>query len=274
MKKASFKLFVLFLLLSMASCVPNKKVAYLQYKSEYAEPENIVMDSLIRMYKTEKYSYKLQRGDLIDIKISTMTPIIYNPFADADRSLIPGQQITQATDPERQAQITGYYVEGDGFVNLPIVGKIRLEGSSLVQAEDSIEVYVKKYLEKPVVRIKLQNFRFSIMGEVEREATLTSGDSYLTLLQAIALAGGPSEFGDMSRVKVLRRMGDETYVFYANLLDEEYLSSPFYFIQPNDVIVLMALKQRSYLKYLSPNLGLITATTSLLISILTLITIL
>jgi polysaccharide export outer membrane protein len=147
-------------------------------------------------------------------------------------------------------------------------------GSSILQAEDSLEIYVKKYLEKPVVRIKIQNFRFSVMGEVEREATLISGDSYLTLLQAIALAGGPSEFGDMSRVKVLRRMGDETYVFYANMLNEEYLSSPFYFIQPNDVIIIMPLKQRSYLKYMSPNLGLITATTSLIISILTLITIL
>lgn len=274
MKENLCKLYILLIFIFISSCVPNKKVAYLQYKNEYDEPETIIKDSLVRRYQTVEYAYKLQAGDLLDIKISTMTPVIYNPFADADRNLVPGLAYTQTADPERQVQVTGFYVENDGFVNIPIVGRIRMEGYSMEQAEDSLEIYVRKYLEKPVVRIKLQNFRFSLMGEVEREATMISGDSYLTLLQAIALAGGPSEFGDMSRVKVLRHVGNETRVFYVNMLNEEYLSSPFYYVQPNDVIVLMPLRQRSYLKYLSPNLGLVTATTSIIISILTLITIL
>lgn len=265
------KLLILLFAFALSSCVPNKKVAYLQYKNEYDKPETVVKDTLIRKYRTGEFAYKLQANDLLDIKISTLTPLIYNPFVDADKNLVPGLQYSPASDPDKVVQSSGYYVEPDGFVNLPIVGRIKMEGFSIAQAEDSLETQVKKYLDKPVVRIKILNFRFSVLGEAGRQATITSGDNSLTILQAIALAGGPSEFGDISRVKVLRHYRNETYVFYVNLLNEEYLTSPFYYIQPNDVLVLMPLKQRSYLKYLGPNLSLITATTSLVISILTML---
>lgn len=263
---------LIFLLASaaFAACVPNKKVAYLQYKDEYDKPETIVVDSMVRKYHTGEFAYKLQPGDLLDIKISTMTPLIYNPFADADRSLIPGQQMNQTTDPERQVQSSGYYIEKDEYANIPIIGKVHLGGYKISQAEDTLEAQVKKYLEKPVVRIKIQNFRFSVIGEVARSATLTSGDAYLTILQAIALAGGPNEFGDMSRVKVLRKIGDETYVFYANMMKEDYLTTPIYYVQPNDVIVVTPLKQRAYLKYASINIAMWTAVVSLALAVIAL----
>jgi polysaccharide export outer membrane protein len=91
------------------------------------------------------------------------------------------------------------------------------------------------------------------------------------MLQAVAMAGGPSEFGDMSRVKVIRNQGAETYVLYVNLLSEEFLSSPFYYVQPGDVIVVAPLRQRSYLKYAGPNLGILTGSVSLLIALISLL---
>jgi polysaccharide export outer membrane protein len=271
MKKSLIKFIVFLSVATMVSCIPGKKVAYLQYRNEYKEPATIVKDSLIRKYNTGELAYRLQPGDLLDIKISTMTPIIYNPFADADRTLIPGQQMVQTQEPSRQLQSTGYYIEPDGTLNLPLLGRIYIKGYTIGQAEDTLEVHVVKYLERPVVRIKLQNYRFTVIGEVMENATITSGDNSLTLLQALGMAGGASEFADLSRVKVLRHYGAETYVFYVNLLSEEFLSSPFYFVQPGDVIVVSPLKQRSYLKYMSPNLSVLTASVSLLIGIVTLL---
>lgn len=255
----------------LPGCVPNKKVAYLQYKSEYKEPSTIAKDSLIRKYQTGELAYRLQPNDLLDIKISSMTPLLINPLNDADKSLIAGQQYTQSGDAIRQVQSTGYYIDSDGIINLPVFGKIKVAGYTISQAEDILTANVQKYLEMPVVRIKIQNFRFTVIGEVETQATLTSGDNYLTLLQAIAMAGGPSEFGDISRVKILRHSGMETLVFYVNLLSEEFLSSPFYFVQPGDVIVITPLKQRSYLKYASPNLSILTASVSLLVALISLL---
>lgn len=257
--------------LLLTGCISNKKVSYLQYRDELNRPSEIVKDSLIRKYETGQLSYRLRPGDLLDIKISTLTPVAFNPFADADRNLIPGQQNYQTYDAARQVQTTGYYVEPDGMLNLPVIGRIKVEGYSLSQAEDTLEAYVAKYLEKPVVRLRLQNFRFTVLGEVNSDATITSGDNYLTLLQAVGMAGGASEFGDLSRVKVLRHYGDETFVFYVNLLSEEFLSSPFYFVQPGDVIIVTPLKPRAWLKYASPNLSILTASVSLLVALISLL---
>jgi polysaccharide biosynthesis/export protein len=257
---------------AFTACVPNKKVAYLQYKNEYDKPETIVKDTLIRKYETGQFSYKLQPGDLLDIKISTLTPKEFNPFNDADPSLLAGQQIQSGTATGESS--IGYYIDPDGVLTLPLLGSLKVIGFTLIQLGDSLQARTVKYLEKPVVRVRVQNYRYTVLGEVNTSATLLTYDNSLTMLQAIGKAGGISEFGDLSRVKVVRRFDKQTYVFYVNLLNEEFLSSPFYFVQPNDVITVTPVKQRSYLKYVSPNLAIFTATTSLLISIFTLITLL
>jgi polysaccharide export outer membrane protein len=268
MKTNKTDLLILLLLLGLAACVPNKKVAYLQYKDEYKKPESIVFDTLVRKYETGDFAYRLQPNDLLDIKIATPAPLLYNPFNDADKGLIAGQNYGQSAGTTGSVQNTGYYVEQDGVINLPLVGKIMFAGYTISQAEDSLEFYVRKYLEKPVVKIRLQNFKFSVLGEVEQEGTLLSSDNSLTLIQALALAGGPSEFGDISRVKVLRNYGPETFVFYVNLQNEEYMTTPFYFVQPDDVIVVTPVNQRAYLKYASVNIGMWTAIVSLIISVI------
>ncbi|MFN2314908.1 MAG: polysaccharide biosynthesis/export family protein [Bacteroidales bacterium] len=261
------------LLLVAGACVPNRKIAYLQYEEEYNQPESITGDSLVRSYEAGELTYLLQPGDLLDIKISTLTPITLNPFADADRNLVPGQAYSpQYANPEQQVQPQGYYVNSSGILELPIIGATEVGGRSLAEAETMLAEKVKQHLDDPVVRVKILNFRFTVLGEVDREATLVSGDNSLSLLQAVGMAGGPSEYGDLARVKVIRRYGIQNHIFYVNLLSEEFLSSPFYFVQPNDIIVVTPLKQRAYLKYLSPNLSLMTASASLLVAIVTLVT--
>jgi polysaccharide biosynthesis/export protein len=251
-------------------CIPNRKIAYLQHGNEFDQPSSIKKNELVRKYKTGEFVYRLRPGDLLDIKISTMTPLVINPFADADRSIIPGTQV-QTQDPMSQVQTTGYYIEEDGNVNLPIIGLVPLEDYTISQAEDTIQARVIKLLERPVVRIKIQNNRFTVLGEVDSEATYSSGDNSLTILEAIGMAGGASEFGDLSRVKIIRDYKDETAVFYIDLLSEEFLESPFYFVQPGDVIVVTPLKQRAYLKYAGPNLSIIAGSVSLFIAVISLL---
>jgi polysaccharide biosynthesis/export protein len=259
-------------LIATSSCISNRNIAYLQYGEEYREPEHIEKNAIVRQYNTGTAGYQLQPGDLLDIKISTLTPSVYNPFLDADRSLVPGQIYTQqVAQPGGQIQPQGYHIDPDGFLHLPVIGKTEVAGLTTREAEKAIAKGVEEFLEDPVVRTKLLNFRFTVIGEVNREATLVSGEEYFTMLQAIGMAGGVSEFGDLSRVKVVRRNGEETIVFYINLLSEEFLSGNFYFVQPNDVIVVTPLKQRSYLKYVAPNLSILTSSVTLLIGIMTLL---
>lgn len=268
----SFKLLPVFVAATLVvSCVPNRKITLLQHSGEVKD-ELKANELKARKYETGTSDYLLNPNDLLDIKISTMTPSAFNPFNDADRSIVPGMTYGGNYSGE-VVQQQGYYVDPAGWLNLPILGMIQVGGLTIPQAEDTIAVKVQKYLDRPVVRLKLLNFRFSVMGEVEREGTLFANDNNITLLQGLAMAGGPSEFGDLSKIKIIRHAGENTYVFYVNLLTEDYLSSPFGYVQPNDVIVVPPLRQRSFLKYMSPNISLLATTVSLVISVLALISI-
>lgn len=268
MKRPANFTFILFVLI-LSSCIPNRKISYLQYNKDYKSNARMATDTLLRKYEVIHAAYVLQPGDLLDIKISTITPSVYNPFNDADRNLVPGQIYSQQ-GTQTGVKPQGYYVDHSGYLELPLTGRIAVAGLTLKQSEDTISCHIGKFLTSPVVRVKLLNFRYSVIGEVAKEATLTSDDNYLTLIQALANAGGPSEYGDLSKIKVIRHYPDETDVYYVNLLSEDFLTSPLYYVQPGDVIVVTPLKQRAYLKYVSPNLNIFATSVSLLVTVFTL----
>jgi polysaccharide export outer membrane protein len=258
---------ILLLILLLSSCVPNRKITMLQSNRPGDKPELNANRLSSWSYETGVSSYLLNVNDLLDIKISTMTPTAFNPFNDADRTIVPGTGYAQSG---QYVNPNGYYVDTEGKLDLPILGKVHVGGLTIEQAQDTIANIVKKYLEKPVVRLKLLNFRVSVLGEVSSEGTYLAGDNTLTLLQALAMAGGADEFGDLSKVKIVRQSGDKTFVFYANLLTEDYLKSPYFFLEPNDVIIIPPLKQRPYLKYVSPNLSIFATAVSLMVAVFTL----
>lgn len=248
-----------------SGCVSNRQIAYLQYEDEQGKPAGIVTDSIIRVYETGELRYRLQPNDVLNIKIASMTPEEYNPFSLADRYLSSGG--VGGGVGQSSATNIGYRIDPFGYLNLPVIGQVKAAGYTLDGLEDILDSLAADQLEDPATKISLMNFRFSVMGEVNSEGLLQSDDNSLTMMQALALAGGVDEFGDLSRVKVVRRIGDENFVFYVNLLDESFLASEFYFVYPNDMILIPPLKPRTYLNYVAPNLSIIASTLSLAASI-------
>jgi polysaccharide export outer membrane protein len=255
------------ILFFFSSCVPNKKIAYLQYGDELSKRSGIPIDSIVRLYETSTYHYKLQPDDQVEIKISTTTPDEFNPFSLADRYMT-----TTSSVGESQASSTGYYIDPYGYLNLPIIGRLKAAGLNLFELQDTITSLAAADLENPVTKVNLMNFRFTLMGEVSSEGTRQTSDHTLTLMQAMSMGGGPSEFGDISRVKVVRRINEQNYVFYVNLLDESFLSSEFYYVHPNDVIVVTPMKNRLLVQNLPQSIALLTSTLSLILTVITLAT--
>mgnify|MGYP001793410894 FL=1 len=79
----------------------------------------------------------------------------------------------------------------------------------------------------------------------------------MTILEAIGLGFGLTEFADNSKVKVIRTVNDVSQIGYVNLLDENLISSQFYHLQPNDVIVVPPLKAKNFRRNNSRNISLI-----------------
>jgi len=170
------------------------------------------------------------------------------------------------------AAVSGIVVNIEGQIEFAVLGKIKVAGLTVFQAQDTIKAYAAKFIPDVIVRVRMLNFRFTVLGEVNGEKTVTSLTTRLTMTEAIGQAGGFGELADRSRIKVIRQNNNESEIFYVNLLEEDYLESPYYYVQQNDVLIVPPIKQRTFRRYFTGNLGIITSTISFVLLIYTLST--
>lgn len=257
----------IFLSLFIFSCVSNKKILYLQEETDLYGPAP--KDSVLRSYEIGSYNYLLQHEDVLSIQISTLTPPEYDFFS---QGLPQGQQMNVGGMRGGGGAMFGYLIDKNGEIEFPVVGKVKFAGLTIYEAESMVQEMASEYLEEPVVKVRLLNFRFTVIGETRsRGEAINTFNNRLSMMEAIGLAGGLGELADLRNVKIVRQHENIAKVHYVNLLEEQFIESPFYYVHPNDIIVVPPLKQRPFRNYFGENLGLIVSSLSLLILVLNLI---
>ncbi len=259
-------IFIFITTLLIPSCVVNKKVQYLQHEDVNNKSDVLEKDSIYRTYDLIDFEYKLQPEDVISVKFYSLTPSEFNFFTLKEGD---GNNFNQFQNPA-SALINGYLIDENGEVEFPVVGKVNINGLSVYDAQNEILKIAKQYLESPVVEVRLLNFRFTLLGEVKKEGTIGSLNNRITMLEAIGLAGGFTDFADKANIKVIRQGKNKAEVYYLNLLEESFVSSPFYYMNQGDVIIVPPLKQRPYQIYFGKNLALFISSVSLLLLVLNL----
>jgi polysaccharide export outer membrane protein len=258
------KIIIILIITTLASCVSNKKTTYLQ--SEYDLYGPAPLDTITAEHELVEYHYKLQHEDAVNVQIKSLTPRQYDFFSLA----LPTTNVNIGS--RHSGALYGYLIDEDGDIEFPVVGKVKLGGLTVFEAERKIQELAENYLEEPVVRVRLVNYRFTVLGEVSNEITQNTYNNRISILEAIGLAGGLNELADRSNVKVIRQYENGVSVHYVNLLQEDLLvESPFYYVYQNDVIIVPPLKQRPFRIYFGQNLGLIISSLSLIILTLNLI---
>ena len=166
--------------------------------------------------------------------------------------------------------VYGYEVDTSGVVNLPVIGKVKLVGKSLVQCENVIEDTARHFVKEITAKVKLLNNRVTVMGEVKNPGMYYKYGPDFTVLEAIGMAGSTTNYAQLDSVLILRptSYGTETYVL--NLKNTASLASDAYFLQPNDVILIQPNKNKN----LELRLPIYTLTIAGISAILILITIL
>lgn len=223
----------LLLLLAFASCVPNKKIVYLQDIDHKADT----------VYPVQLNNYLLQKGDIIgiDVKLATDNPILRNIFMQAQSQ---GSQ-AGAQGGGDFYYLTGFTLDDSGYVTLPIIGKIYLEGQNIFQANETVQNTFSAYLTNVYTTVRLGGLRFSVLGEVRRPGKFMVLQNRMTIFEALANAGDLTELAKREAITIMRQYPEGTKIHKLNLLDEKIISSPYYYIQPNDVIYVEPLPIRS-----------------------------
>jgi polysaccharide export outer membrane protein len=224
--------------------------------------QNQPEDSVMRTYSVERFDYKVQTNDILSVRFESLSPKELD-FLSNQSNMVNANAIVGG------ALLLGDIVDENGQIPFPVVGKVKVAGLSVFAIQDSLQKIADGYLESPIVRVRLLNYRATFLGEVNREGVVPINNNRVSMLEAIGLAGGLTDLADKTSVKLIRQKGNGTEVVYLNLLDENFVSSPYYYVYQNDVLVVPALKQRPYRKYFGQNLALIISSLSLLLIVLT-----
>ncbi|MEQ8476384.1 polysaccharide biosynthesis/export family protein [Fulvivirga sp.] len=255
-------IFSVLAVLFFSSCVPNRKLVYLQSENELNQ--DFPTDTVLRSYDLVNYEYRIQSEDILSIRIESLTEDEYNIFANL-------QQGTGGGANQNNLAIGGYLVDRNGEIQFPEVGKVKISGLTLHQTEERITEIATRFLSAPAVKVRLLNYRISVLGEVNREGVFNSINNRVTIMEVIAGTGGLSEMADRSKVKVIRQKANTSEVFYVNLLEEDYMKHSSFFVHPNDVIIVPPLKQRPFRRYFGQNLSLFVSTVSVILLTLNLL---
>ncbi len=177
-------------------------------------------------------SLKIREADVLDIQVSAFDDIAVKPFN------IPTMTATNNTESTSAAASSQYMVSSEGFIVMPVLGKIYCLGMTKKQLEQDIEERLKPYLTDPRVDIKLTNFSISVLGAVGSPGQKTTNNEKLNLFQAVALAGDMSNSANKTNVKLIRYSQEKQSdtVVTLDFTDASIVKSPYYYLQQNDIL--------------------------------------
>jgi polysaccharide export outer membrane protein len=183
----------------------------------------------------------IHNDDMLSIVVSAMDPIAVAPFNLPIISYTsPGEEKLNTT-PTMQP----YVVDVNGEINFPILGKIKIGGLKKSEAVALIKEKLQPYLKDPIITIQFLNYKITILGEVQRPGTYTISNEHTSILQALGIAGDLTVYGRRDNVLLIReKEGGKKEYIRIDLTQTDILSSPFYYLQQNDVIYVEPNKTR------------------------------
>jgi polysaccharide biosynthesis/export protein len=249
----------LLIVVSLTSCVSNRKYVYLQEGD--VNKKDLPTDSVLRSYPVSTFDYRIQPNDILSIRAESITEDKFDFFTTS--------QGNGGVNPNA-ASLNGEMVDEKGEISFPVLGRVVVAGLTVFEVQEKLQNLANKYLESPSIKIRLLNFRFTMLGEVKVEGTFSSLNNRVTLPEAIGLAGGLGELADRKSVKVIRYRNGLAEIGYVNLLDENCINSPFFYVHQGDTYIVPALRQRPFRNYFRENLTLFVSALSLAILIINL----
>ena len=261
MKKNFFSLaFLAATLLLMTACGTSKSIAYIQNS-----------DSI--NYDNSRYLYdaKIMPKDQLTISVNTVNP---------DASL-PYNLLLQTAHTQGRSVSTGggtlmpYLVDNNGYINFPVVGKLKVAGLTKTECQDLILEKIRPFMaesEKPVVTVIMSSYSVSVLGEVNRPGSFQVGREKITILEALSQAGDLTIYGVRDKVKLIREDATgKKEIHTLDLTDANIVTSPYYYLQQNDIVYVEPNKVKAQNSRVGNMTTLWFSATSILISLTSLL---
>ena len=215
-----------------ASCVPQKKMLYLKEAEMAAE-------NLSREYVNDRFvDYKLQPGDNLYIHV-------INTIDERSAASINGD-VRGYLSSDANIYLQTTTIDEDGCVEMPLVGKIQIKNLTVDEAKDRLQTAINTYINGSMLVVKLASFNLTLLGEVSRPGMYKVYQSQINLFEAVSLAGNMTNFAKKNKVKIVRQTDNGSEIITVDMGKADILSSPYYYLKPNDIIYVEPLKIKQW----------------------------
>lgn len=188
--------------------------------------------------------YRVQVNDILRITVKALDPeltSIFNPVQQGGNA--------NAAASAQNLYFTGFTVDDHGNITFPILGDINVLGFTVEEIEERVEsALLKQYFKETAqvfVTVKLAGLRFTVTGDVGSPGTITLFQDKVNIIEALANAGDISNTGNRRDVLVIRQYPQGQKIHHIDLTDRAAMNSPYYYIKPNDMILVKPLKRKA-----------------------------
>lgn len=249
------------LLLAVTSCTSYKTVPYLQNSSTVNyDPSQVLYDA------------RIMPKDELTITVSCPE----DPDAAQPFNLVVARSMAEYNNNlTSQPTLQTYLVNNEGTINYPVLGKLKVQGMTVNELENLIASRIEgTYLKtRPVVTVRLSNYKISVLGEVTSPGTYTVPSEKISVYGALAMAKDLTIWGRRDNVKLIREDANgKKSVHELDLNDANLINSPYYYLQQNDVLYVTPNKTKSKNSDIGSSTSYWVSSISILVSIASLVT--
>lgn len=249
---------ILVLFFIISSCTSGKSITYFQNLKALEKEASAAIKAV-----------EIKSNDELVIIVSGENSESVRPYNLTVVSL-PGGDVTSVGGQE---SFQTYLVDNLGNIDFPTLGTIEVAGLTKQELSEKLEKIISKYVQNPIVTVRIANFQVTVLGEVNRPGTFSAEDAYISLPQVLGFAGDLSIYGQRKNILVLREEENgKTSHAYLNLSDANIINSPYYYLEQNDIVYVEPNKSQKQRSGINPNTSTYFSLASILISLAILFT--
>lgn len=244
MRKTVKILSMILLAALLVGCNASKRIIYDFNKEESVKA--MLADGQIR----------IKPLDRLTVVVSSQNPELAAPFnaPTSYNSLSHNPVGVSSSNGLQSLQVRT--VAEDGTMEFPLIGKVDCKGKTRKELSDEIakKIIEGGYISDAIVNIQFADMKFFVLGEVARPGQFDITRDKITVLEALAMAGDMTIYGNRANVAVIRRNGDKEYeVFELNFLEGDQMTSPAFYLQQGDVIYVQPNKYKAATSEINQN---------------------
>ena len=246
--------------LLLASCATNKRAAYIQ-QVQTDIPTAIEQD----------YQIRSKPLDRLTVTINSKDPELAAPFNAASSYNSLNGLSSYSSSSNGNLQILT--VDKEGKIQLPIIGEIDCDGLTRNELAKKIENTIREngMVHDPIVIIQFADVKFSVLGEVARPGQFSITKDRISLFDALAMAGDLTIYGQRENVALIREENGMRTVHYFDLKNPDILTSPYFYLQQDDVVYVTPNKYKAQAGEINQNRSFYISLVSVAVSVATLL---